>query len=303
MDLPTHDLHCEHCWQSYQLHDKKGFAEEYFRNNARLRCEDCGNEIDWWQSTLESIKKSDVNTAEEICLPIGARRSVLETILRANQITEVVFADTGIPADALILSIHYNTVYKNHAPKGSLQAVEIYQNPMERRMNPLGAKFYGIPSGEPPHPDAGLSIGVIWAPGRSNDIAWEYLINAFRYYLDDRYDGTIISANTSVETYLGRILTEFMEEVASKDNVRRFLQDGATYSHQLNVLLPILVRLIDAPHLIDQIRGSLNRLRKLRNALGHGEITAQALRADEVAESLCAAVFGLRYLEVFEDYL
>ncbi len=85
--------------------------------------------------------------------------------------------------------------------------------------------------------------------------------------------------------------------------MRRFLQDAATYGHQLNVLLPSFGDLTDSVPLRDDMRGHLNRLRDLRNALAHGKITTASIDINQAAESLCAAVFGVRYLELIEPEL
>jgi len=303
LNLESHDFHCEHCWHFYKFKDQRTFAEQYFRHNARFKCEECSELIDWWAATLKSIRKAETNTAEEICLPIGARRSALEVALHPNQILRIVFADTGIPADAIILNINYNSIGRGPGEGNPVQAVEILTNPLIRRLESNAATFYGAPHGDPPYADVGIHIGITWVPNKPDDISWEYLVNAFQYYLDDRYHGALIAANAAVETYLGRLMREVFEENASRDHVRAFMQDAATYSHQLNVLLPTLVDLTNAPPLRDDIRGQLNRLRNQRNNLAHGKITPQSIDMNAAAESLCAAVFGVRYLDVVELYL
>ena len=53
----------------------------------------------------------------------------------------------------------------------------------------------------------------------------------------------------------------------------------------------------------DNIRGLLNRLRKLRNKLVHEGIIEKQLEKNEVAEMMTAALFGFRYLELLEPEL
>lgn len=304
MDLNPYNIHCEHCWHSYSLKDKGDYAKSYFKHNELLPCRECGNLMDWWKATLKSISNKDNRTSiQEVCLSIEARKSIIQTTLRANQITEVIFADTGIPEDAWILNINYNSTYNGPMTGGSLSAIEIYENPITRRVNPKGAKFFGIPNGDPPFIDANLIISVTWAPNWPGDISWEYLVNAFLYYIDDRYHGSLLAAHSAVEARLHRMIADFLQNVASKDNVKGFLKSRAGYGDQLNVLLPALLSSTKAPKLPDHIRGSLNRVKDLRNDLAHANITTDSISKNDAAEALCAAVFGIRYLDVIEPYL
>ena len=306
MEHPVWDIHCEHCWQAYPILDKQALAIAYFRDNARLKCADCSGLIDWWASTLKSIKKVETSTIHEICLPIGARRTTLQTSLIPNKVTEINFAQTGIPDDAIILNINYNSMSKGGVSEGTgtLETVEIYQNPMFRRVDSQGAKFFGIPHGEPPYVDSEILILVTWAPNTANDESSQNLINSFLYYIDNRYHGAVIAANAAVEARMSKLIASFLHRsVPSKDNVEGFLKDGATYGHSLNVLLPALLSFTKAPPLPDHIRGVLNRTRRLRNDLAHANITYDKVSEDDAAQALCGAVFGLHYLGVVEPFL
>jgi len=137
---------------------------------------------------------------------------------------------------------------------------------------------------------------VTWLPNKANDIGWEYLVNAFLYYIDDRYHGAVLAANAAVETQLDKVIAGFLNGKASKKHIDEFMNDAATYSHQLNTLLPVFLSGTEIPLLPDHIRGALNGLRKLRNDLAHGNVTPQSVTADRAAESLCAAVFGNYYI-------
>jgi len=297
MEVGGFDIYCEHCWHAYKFDDKQLVIGAYFNGRLNFQCKDCGNKIDLWNATLKSIKKDDRTAIDEICCAIGAVRTILTTDLCANEITEVTFVATGIPENAIILNINYNGLNNGTEAGASVQPVEIYSNPLIRRINSQKASFYGVPHGEPPYPDkANIYIGVTWLPNKANDIGWEYLVNAFLYYIDDRYHGAVLAANASVETLLGKLIQEFLQGKASNENIDQFMKDAATYSHQLNVLLPAFLCGSDIPLLSDQIRGSLNRLRKLRNDLAHGKATTQSVTSDHAAEALCAAVFGNYYI-------
>jgi hypothetical protein len=306
MHLDTWDIHCEHCWQAYPITDKAKFADHYFRDNARPQCGDCDSPIDWWASTLKSIKKVETSSIHEICLSIGSRMTVAQIPLVYGRALNVDFKDFEIPDDALILNVNYNTVIRGERPAGAgtLQSVEIYQNPLFRRTNPQGATFYGIPHGDPPYDGQFIHITVTWAPNTANDESSQNLLNAFLYYIDNRNHGAVIAANASVEAKLSRLMAEFLNNAGpAKSKVDGFLKDVATYGHNLNVLLPALLSFTKAPKLPDHIRGALNKVRTLRNNLAHANITYDKISQDDAAEALSAAVFGLHYLNVIEPFL
>jgi len=304
LDIDPHDFHCDRCWCNFHIGDRLAFATMYFNGQLQLPCIECGNRLDWWECTLKSLHKTERTTIQELCLPIGARSSIVTTALRHNVISHVTFTDAGIPDDAFILNINYNTQYPGpDVPTGTMQAVEIYRNPFVRRLDLSGARFYGIPHGQPPYPDAELLINVTWAPSKANDISWDYLVNAFRYYIDDRYHGALIAANGAVETLLARFMKDRLQGKASKDHIEQFLKDAASYGNQLNVLLPAFLAHTEAPPMPDYIRGSLNRLKNLRNDLAHANSPIPSITEKDAATALCAAVFGIHYLNVIQPFL
>jgi hypothetical protein len=77
----------------------------------------------------------------------------------------------------------------------------------------------------------------------------------------------------------------------------------ATYGHQLNVILPALLRSSTAPQLPIAIRGLLNRLRELRHQMAHEGRLEEDLDRYEAAELLCAALFGFRYVSLVRPFL
>jgi hypothetical protein len=105
---------------------------------------------------------------------------------------------------------------------------------------------------------------------------------------------TVSSLNVFLFGYLGRY--------AAGESVKHFLDDAATYSHQLNVVLPLVAALGGAPRLPDHIRGLLNRLRRLRNQIVHGKLKTPLSQA-EIAELLCSALFAFRYVDLVQSRL
>ena len=74
-----------------------------------------------------------------------------------------------------------------------------------------------------------------------------------------------------------------------KERRGRFLNDEATYSAQLEVLLPIVCDAAGLPRLPPDIAGALKRLRRLRNQAAHGDLLGSAVDPKEAARGLAGA--------------
>ena len=96
------------------------------------------------------------------------------------------------------------------------------------------------------------------------------------------------------------ILNDYFNMYAGRDRVGDMLSSVATYSHQLNVLLPMFAEYEKFPPLPDHIRGHLNKLGQLRNRLAHEGHIASGLTKIKVSNYICAAPFGLSYLHLLE---
>jgi hypothetical protein len=97
---------------------------------------------------------------------------------------------------------------------------------------------------------------------------------------------------------LSPVLTDAIELFCSKSRVNGFLREAATYSHQLNIVLPLLCRIFQAPMLSDVILGELNRLNKVRNQIVHTGFPEHPLERAETARLLAAAFFGFWYVRM-----
>jgi hypothetical protein len=110
----------------------------------------------------------------------------------------------------------------------------------------------------------------------------------------------VIPANVAVEARLSRLLTSFLEQFVSKKRSASFLEEAATYSHQLNVLLPVFAALRGVPQLPDRIQGSLKTLRTYRNDIAHKGAPKKPIQQNDMANCLCAALFAFHYLNLIE---
>jgi hypothetical protein len=114
---------------------------------------------------------------------------------------------------------------------------------------------------------------------------------------------SVVPANVAVESSLSITLNNYLPQHVGKERTKSFLKDAATYSHQLNVVLPILVGLLKLPSLPEQIRGLLNSLRGLRNDIAHLGATENPIGKEQCAELLCAALFGFQYVLLLQRKL
>ncbi|MFV8328417.1 hypothetical protein [Flavobacterium sp. ZS1P14] len=128
------------------------------------------------------------------------------------------------------------------------------------------------------------------------------MIEAVEAFSVKSFPSTIIPANVSVESRLTPIISEYLEKIISKKRISDFLSTGATYSHQLNILLPLLTTFEEFPTMPDFLRGNLNLLRNLRNQLAH-EGKLKNIDKSTISTLLCSATFGLTYLNILEKHL
>lgn len=229
---------------------------------------------------------------------VGARSTAFRITLQPNLPFLMRFTDYTIPADAQILDVHY---YPEQY--GGLVPIETHGVSPKRYSIPAEVSLYPMPRGDKPAKETQVNVEVIWAPDSGDAEVQQQLVNAFQAYAIEDYHQAILSANIAVESTLARILQIFLEQVAAKKKVEDFLTNSATYSYQLNIVLPALLSFTNAPLFPDTIRGLLNRLRDLRNDIVHRGTFDKPLTKNEVAECLCAALFGFHYLRLIRPVL
>lgn len=230
---------------------------------------------------------------------IGASSCVQNILLTAGTPTHVDFEDLGIPADAKLLHIAYT-------PQGQgLFPIEIHGNTPRRNIIPHVLDLWPRPfGGSTSVQSVEVSVLVTWIRYTGNEYTWQSLVDAFEAYGAARYEHLLVPANVTVEFGLRQILSDVYRPVAGRERTENLLDNGATYSHQLNALLPLLINSNGLPPMTDQLRGLLNKLRRLRNEIAHtGTLEDGPLSHDEAAEFLCSALFGFRYLNFIRDRL
>lgn len=228
---------------------------------------------------------------------IGAQTTFFSIVIQPNSLTEVNLEEHEVPKDAKILNVNYT------AQNGNLIPLEVHGNNPKNRGPAQIIKLWPMPKDILKSVDTEIAIAITWVPHTANDDAWQSLVDAFEYYAAGRYASVIVPANVAVEAPLLRMLrrTLAMNKI-SRDRIKSFFSQ-VTYSHQLNVLLPVLLAPTPAPKMPAQLQGQLNRLRDLRNELAHRGATKVPVTKDEAATFLCAALFGFHYITVVQDFI
>jgi AcrR family transcriptional regulator len=145
---------------------------------------------------------------------------------------------------------------------------------------------------------------ITWAPYDDDDEGRRSLNRALLALADGRLDDAIVPANVAVEVTLNRVLSEHLGRVGiGRERLRDFMSNAATYSHQLNILLPVVLAGRGAPAMPEHIRGPLNRLRDLRNDIGHRGLSRTPLTREVVGECLAGAAFGFHFVRLADEVL
>jgi len=198
----------------------------------------------------------------------------------------------GLPKNAVVLDVNF-TGY-------DLFCHETTGNNRRQRRRDGRLSYSGHTASHVPHaPDESkVSIAVTWVLSSESDFAWNNLVGAFDAYADGDWADAAVPANVAVENRLHQLITQELATSTSQERLKDFLGNAATYSHQLNVLLPYIAKVRGISPMNDKLRGGLNRLRTLRNEIAHRGYS-EHLTKSECASILTAAVFGFRYMKWF----
>lgn len=301
MSFPQHSAHntapprdydphfqCIHCSHASFL--SQNVVDLYLRGQHGI-CEACRAQLDWWKIVVHVVQQNFM--LSDAFFPLGAKLRLFQTTFFRDGITHFNLYEEGLPDNALILEV-------NLTPKG-MYCSEVAAN--SRRMRhkynkggDLQLHGYADPGSDSQINEAEVAIFVTWVESSVDDVAWNNLVTAFDFYVNNDYESSLVPANVAVESRLFRLVERHLTATASKDRVKDFLESGATYSHQLNVLLPSIVHQLRATDIADDLRGRLNRLRELRNQVAHRGRCDHKLSQNQCAELITPALFGFRYL-------
>ena len=285
------DVPCSECKAASFTVDSINLRKYFF--SEPIVCSNCKSKLNWWNLLLQH---TELRFPFYLFGMVGALDTLMVVRMKPNEVFELDLSEVQIPTDAHVLQINYT-------PNGEgLFPVEVHGNSPIRHFTPHKIHLFGRPFGKPAE-STPVAISVCWVQTTFTEESWQNLVHAFEAYSIDRFPSAIIPANVAVESRLTRVLQEYFTKFAAKDRVDDFLETRATYSYQLNVLLPVLTHWVNFPQLPDHIRGQLNRLRDLRNDIAHKGKLDSELDKSSCANLVCAAAFGFGYVELLEDHL
>jgi hypothetical protein len=277
---------CSNC--TYALPPLSICAPDYFEKGHFL-CHACGKAVDVWTAALQFSGSSRMLRPTSL----GASRVDVTVEMTTHTYLEVDLKEHGIPEDAKVLSVVYNSVWND---VGSVYPIEGHGNVPIRKIQGTVLRLFGMPLGEGPIPRKGrVTILVTWV--RANDSpAWPYLVTAFESSLVDESAPALVFAQSAVEISMMPVIEVCLKQHVGTNAVREFMRGTLTSDHALNILLPYLCGQSRAPKMPDTVRAALNRLRSKRNKIIHYGVSSESIRAEELTAGLTAAAFGFEFM-------
>ncbi len=270
-------------------------APAYFRNGF-VPCDHCGEHVDLWHATLESVTRMSIAPAWAVAT-IGAGKTNFVMSIETGEFCEVQLTNHEVPSDARILSRNYT------GQGGDVTAIEWHGNSPPLRFPGTVLRLFGVPLGKGPLPRSGrVAISVVWIRSDDSD-AWPYLATAFESAAAREYAPSLVFAQSAVEISMMPLIERRLRRHSSAEHVKKFMRDSITYSYALNVVLPYFCGETNIAPMNDSIRGALNKMRKRRNDIIHKGAKAAAVTATDAMEGLCAAAFGFEYMRFVRPLL
>lgn len=258
------------------------------------QCPKCSAAIDVWKNTRFALMRGD---GLALATQVGAHHTSVLYRLGVGEISTFDLRDKGVPCDAMLLRIVHRA-FPDKFTIADLDATDTARAPG------FDVHVLGVRLGDNDATDMQAQTTVTWAIHDADDDGRRSLNRALMAVATGRPNEAIIPANVAVEVTLGRVLTEHMRAIGiSEKRIDPFMTDAATYSHQVNVLLPLVLDGSGAPAMSDALRGTLNRLRGLRNAVGHTGKPKEPVTHEVVGECVAGAVFGFHYVRLAAEFL
>jgi hypothetical protein len=277
---------CQHC--RFTLPTLEKLACEYFEGKE-IRCRECQNPVDVWECTLAEMRRP--YSASFAMISLGAKQTGFLFDLAAGEAREIDLSKCGIPEEATILDLIFTPQGGNCLP------LMVHAN--RALIRTVGTKFwvYGRPMVESTAPPGKISMLVIWAHKSQESHSWLYLLDAFEALAAQRWWNVILPAYVAFEISLMPLVRASLERHVSKQKLDAMTPNDMSSSSAFNVMLPVLCDAEQVPRLPEEISAHINSLRKLRNEIVHVGVSKATVDEKTAGEMLCAAVFGLEYLQ------
>jgi hypothetical protein len=279
----THAGSCPQCF--YVFPPIREAASVYFEQGF-VTCSQCQAQADLWSVVLgRAIAQPPI----PMCLVgLGATQTSFMREIEADKYHEIHLSTVGIPAEATVLQVGYTP---QSGEGGAVFPIELHGNVPQRRIvgNVLRLLGRAMLSGDGRRGSVcPVSIWVVWVHQEKDD-GWPYVVSAFEAFIDRSYDRVIVPAQSAVEIGLMPVVRELFERHASVQHIKGFMGDRLTFGNVINVVLPFVCGQAGIPKLPEEIKISLNKLRKLRNTIVHSGTGGHDITAQQAAEGLCVA--------------
>jgi len=258
-----------------------------FFENGSVPCSNCKVAVDLWDVTKKEFEMFRGTFIGLVGL--GANQTVFIFDLQPGKIKNLDFTESGVPPSALVVSVNYTAQGTGCFP------IELHGNEARSRSYNPKASVYGACLGDSPGP-VKVAVAVTWIDELEEPEAWTMLADAFHAATDNRFSRVVVPAYSAFEVGVSRLIRELFLTVTSKESVDEFMVKDLSSASAVNVLLPFICRTLGIKDLVGDIRGSLTRLRRLRNKALHEGLRDVDVDSIEVAKLLCAAVFGFEFV-------
>jgi len=275
---------CANCKQVLELRVNL----DYFAGRLP-KCAKCDQPINWWNVLVTMLQEAQ--SMQQSLALAGAQWTYFTIRIKPGENFHLDLSSYGVPADARLLSIGYTPV-----GAASLFPLEWHGNiPLRRPSMKTILIPIEITSKKEDIGPTEVAVLAAWLPALGDEEPWRDFVRALQSHVDGDYEALVIPASAAVESGISRLVKRVLLKHGSKERVEDFLINGATFSHQLNIVLPTIAALSGWPVLADTIRGQVNRLRELRNDLAHNGKLKTPLESAEAAQLLAAALLTHRY--------
>jgi len=262
--------------------------DAYFRGR-HWTCPHCPHQSSLWKLIGELVRNEHPLTPGAVGLGL-ATTSLGHFPLRADEWLTIDLSAMGVPPEADVISV-VMTPGAAVFPLAHMQQTR--PGPVPHAFSLFGKSL------ELDATEAIVNLMCIWfSPGQ--DPTLQPLVAAVEACTNARFREAVVPASVAVEDKLGAALYMHYSQFAGRKTVDEFLSNGATFGYQLNPLLRSLMALVGAPELPTEVASGLSQLRTLRNKVAHEhrEITRAS-----AADVLVAAIFGYRYISLYESML
>jgi len=281
------NIFCDKCESPLEISDA---SFEAFFHSRDIICTNCKQRIDLWDALKMQFDSLFVSFGWHYSL-LGCQGRVIKIVLKPNEIYNLDLS-REIGEGKLL--------YINYTPDGGgLFPTQIHSNTPLTHIIPTKISLFPRPLKENAS-ETQVHVLYWFAPKEiKDDLSVMLLLDAFQRFYEKNYRYMVISAQTAIEILQYKLFERLFElGDLSKDRIKTFLEDKATFSSQLFTLLPLLGKIMNFPIPNSKIFEGLKILVKTRNDVIHRGKPRKQLDEDQMKIALMSAFFTLKYYKI-----